>query len=97
MLSWLQLPGIATIARVINKQLQLKNEYLQIENRILKEQLGNKRIQFTDQQRITLAKAAKPLKRSELKEIATIAKPETMVLSRKFRKLKKRGFESPRL
>ena len=47
-------------------------EYLREENRILREQLGGRRIRFTDTQRIRLAEKAKGLGRKALEEIATL-------------------------
>jgi|SRR5215471_14041024 len=53
--------------------------YLREENRILREQLGGRRIRFTDSQRIRLAEKAKELGRKALKEIATLVTPATLL------------------
>lgn len=54
-------------------------EYLREENRVLREQLGSKRLHFTDAQRRRLAAKAKGLGCSLLREIATIVTPETLL------------------
>lgn len=60
-------------------------EYLMAENRVLREQLGPKRIRFTDKQRRLLAEKGKAVGRKQLKQIASIASPDTIL--RWFRKL----------
>jgi hypothetical protein len=47
-------------------------EYLVEENRVLREQIGNLRIRFTDNQRRRLAAKAKKLSRTILEQVATI-------------------------
>ena len=47
-------------------------EYLKEENRILKERLGGKRIQFTDAERRRLARKAFALGRKVLNELETV-------------------------
>ena len=47
---WLSVPLIATITRLLCRELTLQNEYFQLENKILKSKL-NKRITFTDDER----------------------------------------------
>ena len=54
-------------------------EYLVEENRILREQLGNRRLRFTDNQRRRLAAKAKRLGRKVLAQVATIVTPETLL------------------
>jgi hypothetical protein len=47
---------LATVlAEWANQRQQAALEYLREENRVLREQLGNQRIRFTDDQRIRLA------------------------------------------
>ena len=53
--------------------------YLQEENRALREQLGNKRLLFTDAQRRRLAAKAKLVGRSGLFEIETLVTPDTLL------------------
>src|SRR5918999_1738942 len=59
-------------------QLQMI-EYLREENRVLREQLGQRRLRLTDDQRRRLAAKAKGLGRKLLAEIATIVTPETLL------------------
>src|SRR5918999_2787688 len=59
-------------------QLQMI-EYLREENRVLREQLGQRRLRLTDDQRRRLAAKAKGLGRKLLGEIATIVTPETLL------------------
>ncbi len=54
-------------------------DYLQAENRHLREQLGGKRIRFTDAERRRLARKAKKLGRKRLGEIDTIVTPDTLL------------------
>ena len=54
-------------------------DYLREENRVLREQLGGRRVRFNDDQRCRLAARAKCLGRKVLAEIATIATPETLL------------------
>jgi len=60
------------------RQLQAIN-YLREENRVLREQLGDRRLRFTDDQRRRLAAKAKGLGRKILAEVATIVTPETLL------------------
>src|SRR5438270_8403767 len=54
-------------------------EYLREENRVLREQLGNRRLRFNDDQRRRLAARAKGLGRKLLAEFATLVTPETLL------------------
>jgi len=60
------------------QQLELIN-YLREENRVLREQLGGKRLRFNDDQRRRLTAKAKGLGRKLLQEVATIVTPETLL------------------
>ena len=60
------------------QQLQLI-DYLREENRVLREQLGQKRLLFNDDQRCRLAAKAKGLGSKLLREVATIVTPETLL------------------
>ena len=62
-----------------NQQQQDALEYLREENRVLREQLSGRRIRYTDDQRRRLAKKAKTLGRKALENIATLARPETLL------------------
>jgi putative transposase len=52
-------------------------DYLQEENRALREQLGPRRLRFTDDQHRRLAAKARTLGRHVLRDIATIVTPGT--------------------
>jgi transposase InsO family protein len=70
---------VISIAGWINqRQLQLI-EYLVEENRVLREQIGNRRMRLTDDQRRRLAARAKKLSRKVLAQVATIVTPETLL------------------
>src|SRR3954449_6534806 len=61
-------------------QRQLKMiEYLREENRVLREQLGGRRVPFNDDQRRRLAGKAKGLGRRLLTEVATLVTPDTLL------------------
>jgi len=63
----------------INQRQQQVIEYLVEENRVLREQIYNRRMRFTDDQRRRLAARAKKLGRKVLAQIATIVTPETLL------------------
>ena len=54
-------------------------EYLQEENRVLKERLGGRRIRFTDAERRRLARKAQALGRKILSELQTLVTPDTLL------------------
>src|SRR6266850_7960183 len=54
-------------------------EYLQTENRLLKERLRGKRIRFTDAERALLAQKAKAVGRKALLKLETIVTPDTLM------------------
>ena len=54
-------------------------EYLQEENRLLKERLGGQRIRFTDTERPRLARRAHALGRKALNELETLVTPDTLL------------------
>lgn len=49
------------------------------ENRVLREQLGERRLRLTDDQRRRLSATAKVLERKVLAELETIVTPETLL------------------
>jgi hypothetical protein len=69
---------IAVAGWMNQRQLQI-NDYLREENRVLREQLGGRRIRLNDDQRRRLATKAKSLGRRLLAEVATIVTPETLL------------------
>ena len=56
-------------------------EFLQAENRLLKDRLRGRRIRFTDAERALLARKAKALGRKGLLELDTIVSPDTLLRS----------------
>ena len=54
-------------------------DYLREENRVLREQLGDRRLRLNDDQRRRLAVKARRLGRKILAEVATIVTPETLL------------------
>jgi transposase InsO family protein len=68
-----------TFAGWVNRSQQDVIEYLKEENRVLREQLGARRLRFTDDQRRRLAAKAKAMCRDNLKEIADLVTPDTLL------------------
>jgi transposase len=66
------------VTGLINQQLLLQNEYLPAENRILRAHLPA-RVRLTDPERSTLADIGKRLGRKALKEVACVAKLDTIL------------------
>jgi hypothetical protein len=54
-------------------------EYLQEENRVLKQQLGRRRLRLTDDQRRRLAVRGKAIGRRALTEVASLVTPDTIL------------------
>ena len=63
----------------VNRSQQDVIEYLQTENRILREHLGGWRLRLSDAQRRLLALAAKRVGRKGLFGIGTIVTPDTLL------------------
>src|SRR2546428_1383998 len=70
---------IAMIAGWLQRHQQQFITYLLAENRVLKAQLGGRRLRLTDTERRRLAALAHPLGRKRLKEIATLVTPDTLM------------------
>jgi putative transposase len=70
---------LVAIAGWMNQRQQQTIEYLREENRVLREQLGNRRLRFNDDQRRRLAVRAKGLGRKLLAEVATLVTPDTLL------------------
>jgi len=70
---------LISLAGWLNNHQQTLIDYLIAENSVLKEQLGDQRIRFTDKQRIELAVKAKKLGREILNEIDTLVTPDTLL------------------
>ena len=75
----------------VNRSQQDVIEYLQEENRVLREQLDGKRLLFTDGQRRRLAAKAKAIGRKRLLEIGTLVTPDTLL--RWYRRLIARKYD----
>ena len=92
---------IAVAGRMNQRQLQII-DYLREENRVLREQLGGRRIRLNDDQRRRMATKAKSLGRRLLAEVATIVTPETLLawhrklIAQKYDGSGKRGPGRPR-
>src|ERR1700704_4103481 len=73
---WVRL--LAYVTGSVNQELLLRNEYLAAENRILRAKLPT-RLLLGYPERATLAEIAKRLGRKALREVACIAKPDTIL------------------
>jgi hypothetical protein len=71
LLSWL--------AGWLNQEQQKVLDYLREENRVLREQLGPRRVRFTDDQRRRLAAKGKDIGRKLLGQFASIVTPDTIL------------------
>ena len=93
---------LISIAGWLGQQQRDVIDYLQEENRVLRQQLGNKRLRLSDDQRRRLAAKAKKIGRRILREVATIVTPETLLawhrklIARKYDGSKQRGPGRPR-
>ena len=73
---WLRL--LAYVTGSVNQELLLRNEYLAAENRILRAKLPSK-LRLSNPERATLAEIGKLLGRKVLREVAWVAKPDTIL------------------
>jgi putative transposase len=93
---------LISLAGWMNQQQRDVIEYLQEENRVLREQLGKRRLRLNDDQRRRLAVKAKKLGRRLLRELTTIVTPETLLawhrrlIAMKYDGSKQRGPGRPR-
>ena len=93
---------LLTVAGWVNRRQQLAIDYLREENRVLREQLGTRRLRLTDDQRRRLAVRGKILGRKLLGELAGIVTPDTILrwyrrlIARKYDGSKKRRSGRPR-
>src|SRR5215467_6833809 len=76
-MDWKQL--LASITGSVDEELRLRNAYLAVENRILRNQIKTRRLLLTDAGRKTLAEMGHKLGRQALQEIATIAQPDPIL------------------
>ena len=70
---------IAMVAGWLQRHQQQVIAYLLAENRVLKAQLGDRRLRLTNTERHRLAALAHPLGRKRLHELATIITPDTLL------------------
>jgi putative transposase len=70
---------LLTLAGWINQHQVQMMEYLREENRVLREQLGDRRLRFHDDQRRRLAARAQGLGRKLLADVATLVTPEMLL------------------
>ncbi len=70
---------IAMVAGWIQRHQQHVIAYLHEENRVLKAHLDDRWLRLTDTERRRLAALAHPLGRKRLKDVATIATPDTLL------------------
>jgi putative transposase len=88
---------LVALAGWINQQQRDVIDYLQEENRVLREQLGSRRLRFTNDQRIRLAARAHTLGRHVLTELRSIVTPDTLLawhrtlIARKYDGRQRRG------
>ena len=94
---------LVALAGWVNEQQLAVIEYLKEENRVLREQLGRRRLRFTDDQRCRLAAKGQALGRRVLRELGTIVTPDTILrwyrqlVARKYDGSGKRGPGRPRV
>jgi len=69
---------LAYVTGTVDQELLARNEYLTAENRILKAQL-NGRLKLSDAERSMLGEIGHRLGRTALAEVATVAKPDTIL------------------
>ena len=92
---------VLAIAGWMNRQQQDAIEYLQQENRVLREKLGQKRIRLNDSQKQRLAAAAAKLGRALLAQLGTLFSPDTLLrwnrwfVARKYDSSDRRGKRGP--
>jgi homeodomain-containing protein len=69
---------LAYVTGSVKEELVLQNEYLAAENRILRAKLPS-RLRLSDPERATLAEIGRRVGRKALREVASIAKPDTIL------------------
>ena len=93
---------VIAVAGWMNQKQQHAIDYLREENRVLREQLGTRRLRFTDDQRRRLAAKAKLVGRRVLDEITDLVTPDTLLawhrklIAKKYDGTAKRGPGRPR-
>ena len=70
---------VAALAGWISREQDAVIHYLKEENRVLKQQLGRRRLRLTDDQRRRLAVRGKAIGRRALAEVASLVTPDTIL------------------
>lgn len=70
---------VIALAGWMNREQQAVIDYLIEENRVLKARIAGRRLRFTDEQRVRLARKAKALGRRLLDELETLVTPDTLL------------------
>src|SRR3981189_1475057 len=81
---------LAYVTGTVDQELLARNEYLAVENRILKAQLRG-RLKLSDAERATLGEIGHRLGRKVIGEVANVARPDTILAW--YRKLVARKFD----
>ena len=93
---------LAYVTGTVDQELLARNEYLAVENRILKAQL-NGRLRLSDAERGVLGEIGHRLGRKVLADVASMARPDTILgwyrklVARKFDGSARRGSGRPRI
>lgn len=93
---------LLTVCGWVNRRHLATIEYLREENRVLREQLGGRRLRFTTAQRRRLAAKGRALGRRALRELGTVVTPDTIMrwnrqlIAKKYDGSAKRGPGRPR-
>ena len=93
--NWAGLPLIATVARLLCRELTLQDEYLRLENKVLKSK-GKGRLRFTDDERRSLVAAALAMGRKLMRRVVGIVKPEAILAWRRRLEQKKWDYSARR-
>ncbi len=94
---------VAALAGWVNQQQSDVVDYLREENRVLREQIGGRRLRLSDDQRRRLAVRAKKLGRKVLADVASLVTPYTLLawhrklIARKYDGSRRRGPGRPRV
>ena len=88
---------VTALAGWANQQQSDVVDYLREENRVLREQIGGRRLRLSDDQRRRLAVRAKKLGRKLLADVASLVTPDTLLawhrklIARKYDGSRRRG------
>ncbi len=93
---------LLTVGGWMNRRQLDVIEYLQEENRVLREHLGDRRLRFTEAQRRRLGEKGRALGRKRLRQLGTVVTPDTILrwyrqlIANKYDGSAKRGPGRPR-